>query len=50
MFHQDKGIIYISASYTTEVLSYSGKSEPGDSAANEAFFSNLKEEWRDFFA
>jgi len=56
IFHQDKGTIYTSASYTTEVLnsggylSYSAKGEPGDNAVNEAFFSRLKEEWRDLFA
>jgi len=43
-------------SFTTEVLSseaylsYSAKGEPGDNAVNEAFFSRLKEEWRDLFA
>jgi len=56
IFHQDKGTIYTSASYTTEVLSsgaylsYSAKGEPGDNAVHEAFFSRLKEEWRDLFA
>ncbi|MHA1280770.1 MAG: integrase core domain-containing protein, partial [Candidatus Helarchaeota archaeon] len=56
IFHQDKGTIYTSASYTTEVLSsgaylsYSAKGEPDDNAVNEAFFSRLKEERRDLFA
>ena len=30
-------------------LSFSKKGEPGDNAVNEAFFSRLKEEWRDEF-
>ena len=56
IFHQDRGTQYTSAGYTTEILgikaylSFSKKGEPGDNAVNEAFFSRLKEEWRDILA
>lgn len=56
IFHQDRGTQYTSADYTTEVLevggflSFSKTGEPGDNAVNEAFFSRLKDEWRDIFA
>lgn len=56
IFHQDRGTQYTSADYTTTVLeanaylSFSKKGEPGDNAVNEAFFSRLKDEWRDMFA
>ena len=54
IFYQDRGTQYTSADYTTTVLdkgylSFSKKGEPGDNAVNEAFFSRLKEEWRDIF-
>ena len=53
--HQDRGTQYTSTDYITSVLgtnaylSFSKKGEPGDNAVNEAFFSRLKEEWRDIF-
>ena len=56
IFHQDRGVQYTSTDYISAVLdkdvylSYSKKGEPGDNAVNEAFFSRLKEEWRDIFA
>lgn len=56
IFHQDRGSVYTSAEYVAELLknnvfiSYSKKGEPGDNAVNEAFFSRLKDEWRDVFA
>jgi putative transposase len=56
IFHQDRGVQYTSAGYTAAVLttgawlSFSKKGEPGDNAVNEAFFSRLKEEWRDVFS
>lgn len=56
VFHSDRGTQYTSLDYSTAVLSkdaylsYSKKGEPGDNAVNEAFFSRLKEEWRDIFA
>jgi len=56
IFHQDRGSVYTSAEYVSAILnqnsiiSYSKKGEPGDNAVNEAFFSRLKEEWRDIFA
>ena len=56
IFHQDRGTQYTSADYTTTVLetnaylSFSKKGKPGDNAVNEAFFSRLKDEWRDIFA
>lgn len=55
VFHQDQGSVYTSADYTTKVLgegaylSFSRKGEPGDNAVNEAFFSRLKDEQKDFF-
>ena len=54
--HQDRGTQYTSADHITTVLetnaylSFSKTGEPGDNAVNEAFFSRLKEEWRDVFA
>jgi putative transposase len=56
IFHSDRGSVYTSSGYVSELLeagvyiSYSKKGEPGDNAVNEAFFSRLKEEWRDIFA
>ena len=56
IFHQDRGSVYTSAEYVSELLkdnafiSYSKKGEPGDNAVQEAFFSRLKEEWRDIFS
>jgi len=56
IFHQDRGTQYTSTGYTTAVLdtkaylSFSKKGEPGDNSVNEAFFSRLKEEWRDVFS
>lgn len=56
IFHSDRGTQYTSHDYTQAVLglgailSYSKKGEPGDNAVNEAFFSRLKEEWREIFA
>lgn len=55
IFHQDRGTQYTSGGYVTTVLgssaflSFSKKGEPGDNAVNEAFFSRLKQEWRDLF-
>lgn len=55
IFHQDQGSVYTSTDYTTEVLetgaylSFSRKGEPGDNAVNEAFFSRLKDEQKDYF-
>lgn len=55
IFHQDQGSVYTSADYTTKVLgegaylSFSRKGEPGDNAVNEAFFSRLKDEQKDYF-
>ena len=55
VFHQDQGSVYTSTDYTTEVLetgaylSFSRKGEPGDNAVNEAFFSRLKDEQKDYF-
>lgn len=55
IFHQDRGSQYTSTSYISAIfkigafLSFSKKGEPGDNAVNEAFFSRLKEEWRDVF-
>ncbi len=55
IFHSDRGTQYTSTDYISTVLeenaflSYSKKGEPGDNACNEAFFSRLKEEWRDIF-
>lgn len=55
IFHQDRGSVYTGYKNTREILkdnsllSYSKKGEPGDNAANEAFFSRLKEEKRDEF-
>lgn len=55
IFHQDRGSVYTSIDYTTEVLkhnsylSYSKTGEPGDNAVNESFFSRLKDEWQDVF-
>lgn len=58
IFHQDRGSQYTSADYITSVfkvrlfktlLSFSRKGEPGDNAVNEAFFSRLKDDWRDIF-
>lgn len=54
--HQDRGTQYTSADHVTTVLetgaylSFSKTGEPGDNSVNEAFFSRLKEEWRDIFA
>lgn len=54
-FHQDQGSVFTSTDYTTEVLetgaylSFSRKGEPGDNAVNEAFFSRLKDEQKDYF-
>lgn len=56
IFHSDRGTQYTSLDYVVAVLSinanlsYSKKGEPGDNAVNEAFFSRLKEEWREIFA
>lgn len=56
IFHSDRGTQYTSLDYVAAVLStnaslsYSKKAEPGDNAVNEAFFSRLKEEWREIFA
>lgn len=56
IFHQDQGSIYTGTDYTTEVLetgaylSFSRKGEPGDNAVNEAFFSRLKDEQKDYFS
>jgi len=53
--HQDRGTQYTSTDHVTTVLetdaylSFSKTGEPGDNAVNEAFFSRLKEEWRDIF-
>jgi putative transposase len=55
IFHQDQGSVFTSTDYTTEVLetgaylSFSRKGEPGDNAVNEAFFSRLKDEQKDYF-
>lgn len=55
VIHQDRGSVYTGAEYISAVLkekvrlSYSRRGEPGDNAVNEAFFSRLKEEWRDVF-
>jgi transposase InsO family protein len=55
VMHQDRGSVYISGEYAAQVLSqgmylsYSRRGEPGDNAVNEAFFSRLKEEWREVF-
>jgi len=55
IFHQDRGSVYTGSEYISAVLkaqgilSYSRSGEPGDNAVNEAFFSRVKEEWRDVF-
>lgn len=55
IIHQDRGSVYTGSEYISAVLkekcrlSYSRSGEPGDNAVNEAFFSRLKEEWRDVF-
>jgi len=49
--HQDRGSVYTADAYVRclvnqgYLLSYSRRGEPGDNAANEAFFSRFKVEW-----